>query len=417
MRIAFIVGSFPELSTPFILDQITGLIDRGHDVHVFARRPLKNEPVHRDFVRYGLSARTHYLWGGARAISDTAARSLMLLKRDPKTHAALLSRILLPALRPFAPGVERRMWSHVAAMRCEPRFDVVVAQFGTNGRLALRMRELGAFAAPLATTFLGYDLTRVVREHGPGYYADLFARGDLMLPLGECFRRRLIELGCSPEKIIVHRLGVKARAFEFSPRSLRPGEVPRLLSICRLVEKKGLDFALQALARVAGRGVAFEYHVIGDGPLRARLEASCARLGLRARVVFHGPMPRERVLGMLARGHVFLSPSVTASDGDQEGTPVAIMEAMSSGLPVISCVHSAIPELIRDEHSGHLVPEWDVAQLAERIERVLSRPERWPALAEAARETIEREHDVDVLNDVLAQRLTALAHRAHQARA
>lgn len=409
MRIAFIVGSFPELSTTFILDQITGLIERGHDVQVFARVPTRDEPIHPDFARYRLAERTHYWWGAGQA-GPLARRTLRLLGSDPRAAAARLVR----ASNMFALGsyaLVGRYWSYLAAMLCEEPFDLVLAEFGTLGRVAERLRRLGAFSAPLVTFWLGYDLTRIIRRHGRAHYRDLIAHGDLMLALSRHFRKLLLELGCPEHRLLIHHLGVDVDRFAFSPGRLAPGEAVRIVTVCRLVEKKGLSFALRALCRARALGAAFEYHLVGDGPWRARLEALRDELGLADCVTLHGAQTRDQVRQILARSQLFLSPSVTASDGDQEGTPTAIMEAMAVGLPVISTQHSGIPEVVKDGVSGFLVPEWDVEQLAARIAWLVAHPECWESLGRAGRRIVESDFNIERLNDDLSRILSALAER------
>lgn len=187
--------------------------------------------------------------------------------------------------------------------------------------------------------------------------------------------------------------------------------MPRIATVCRLVEKKGLTFALEALARVRDRGLRFEYHLVGDGPLREELEQLRDKLGLADFVTMHGALAREQVAPILADSHLFLSPSVTARDGDQEGTPTAIMEAMATGLPVISTVHSGIPELVSDGVSGFTVPEWDVAQLADRIAFLLEHPEKWESFGRAGRAIVERDYDAEKINDALSEFLTQLVRK------
>lgn len=409
MRIAFLVGSFPELSQTFVLDQITGLIERGHDVHIFARKPAGGIPVHRDVERYGLAARTHYWWSpGWDGLHNVWRTSVHALAAAGGKHGRMLLRSFDPRRGSLA--LSGRLWAYAATLLAEPPFDAVVAQFGTNGRIANQLRQLGALDAPIATTFLGYDLSRVLREHnGARFYRDLMAQGDLMLPLTQEFKRRLLQLGCPESKIVVHHLGTQPAFFVPKERTLALGELPRIVTVCRLVEKKGLAFGLRALAEVKRRGVAFRFDVVGDGPLLAQLTALRDELGLGAQVFFHGAKTREQVKPYLHDSHIFLAPSVTAEDGDEEGVPTAIKEALSMCMPVVSTIHSGIPELVRDDLNGYVVKEWDVPALSERLLQLLQSPERWPELGRNGRAIIEAEYDIDKLNDALSARLTQLA--------
>ncbi|MET0342788.1 MAG: glycosyltransferase [Polyangiales bacterium] len=408
MRIAFVMGSFPELSTTFILDQITGLIDLGHDVHILAREPWGKQLVHADIARYQLETRTHYWWASLDGLRKLVPRTLRIVRdgTDAQRRALLRS---FDALHHGPWTLTGRWWNAAAVLLTQPPFDVVLAQFGTNGRAAVTLRDIGLLDAPIATTWLGYDLSRIIKTHGKGYYASLFARGDLQLPLSAHFRERLIGLGCPAEKISVHPLGIDPRRFAFTPPTPPQGGAPvRIITVCRLVEKKGLEYALRALVEVARRGHAFEYHVVGSGPLREPLEALARELGL-SQVTFHGAQTRDAVVKLLAGAHVFLAPSVTARDGDEEGVPTAIKEAMAVGLPVVSTYHAAIPELITDDVSGMLVAERDVPALAHKLTAMITAPERWRAMTEAARGVIERTCDIATLNVALARTLQGLA--------
>jgi colanic acid/amylovoran biosynthesis glycosyltransferase len=118
--------------------------------------------------------------------------------------------------------------------------------------------------------------------------------------------------------------------------------------------------------------------------------------------------PHEQVVEVLRRASIFLAPSVTSADGDQEGIPVALMEAMSSGVPVVATEHSGIPELVEDGISGFLAPERDAGTLAVRLGQLIEHPELWPSMGEAGRRRVEADYDIEVLNDRLVDLLERL---------
>jgi colanic acid/amylovoran biosynthesis glycosyltransferase len=289
-------------------------------------------------------------------------------------------------------------------------FDVIVCHFGPVGRDLQEVRDAGVTTRPMVTFFHGYDVSRTIAERGSGFYRRLFEAGDQLLPISDYWRRKLIELGAPPERTLVHRMGVDCRKIAFRARSLAESEPVQILSVARLTEKKGLEFALRALARLP-RAQAFRYHLVGDGELRPALEREVDELGLRERVTFHGWKTQGEIAKLLERSHLLLQPSVTASDGDQEGIPVVLMEAMAAGLPVLSTLHTGIPELVDDGASGYLVPERDVAALAERLSDLIAHPERWPEFGRHGRSRVETHFDVNVLNDQLAERLRSLVAR------
>jgi colanic acid/amylovoran biosynthesis glycosyltransferase len=408
LRIAVMPGPFPLLSTTFIFDQIVGLLALGHDVEVFAQPAAERGAVHPDFFRHEVAGRTHYWLSGRSTPLDAARRTAVLLRREPRGTLERLVRSLDP--RSFGMrGASGYLWCLASELLLRPGFDVVLCHFGEHGARAEMLRRIGAFSAPIVTVFHGYDISRYVENHGASVYDELFEAGELMLPISDHWRRRLIELGCPASKIRVHRMGVDQTTIALRERTLAPGETPRILSVARLTEKKGIEYALRALGALRVRGIESEYHVVGDGPLRAELERLARDLHLEASVVFHGAQPHERVMELQGEAHVFLAPSVTARDGDQEGIPVAIMEAMAGGMPVISTRHSGIPELVIDGETGYLTAERDVDGLAHALARVLAERDQWARMGRSAHRVIAERHDRRKLDAELSAMLDQVA--------
>jgi colanic acid/amylovoran biosynthesis glycosyltransferase len=305
-----------------------------------------------------------------------------------------------PLLRALRYGVQapRLMRAHAATRDLDP-FDVIHCHFGQAGLLGVRLRALGGIAGRVVTTFHGFDITAFLRARGEHVYDELFERGDFFLPISDLWQRRLIDLGCAPERIAVHRMGIDPERFVFRPRET--SEPLEVVSVARLTPKKGLEHGVSAVAALGEAGLPVRYRIAGDGPLRAELEA----LG-GAELL--GPLPQEETLRLLDSAHLLLAPSVIGPDGDMEGIPVAIMEAMAMGLPVITTRHSGIPELVEHEVSGYLAPEGNAGALADGIRTVLDDPAvalRW---AEAARAKVLANHDIGRLNDQLVERFRAL---------
>jgi colanic acid/amylovoran biosynthesis glycosyltransferase len=139
--------------------------------------------------------------------------------------------------------------------------------------------------------------------------------------------------------------------------------------------------------------VDFRVSLVGDGPLRGELEESCERLGLSGRVSFLGARTQDEVMALLARAHLFAAPSVTGRDGDEEGIPTTLMEAMAVGLPVVATRHAGIPELVEDGVSGLLVGERDVDALAGALRTVLADPRRGVEMGAAGRARVASRFD------------------------
>jgi colanic acid/amylovoran biosynthesis glycosyltransferase len=190
-------------------------------------------------------------------------------------------------------------------------------------------------------------------------------------------------------------------ALPFRERRIAPGEPVRVLTVGRLVEKKGIDLGIQAVATVRSRGVELRYDVVGEGPLREPLDELVRNLGLADVVRLHGARDGPYVRKRLAEAHLFLLPSRTAANGDQEGTPVSLMEAQACGLPILSTRHSGIPEVVAGGQSGLLVPEGEAEALAEGLLTLLARADDWPEMGRRGREHVAREYDLDDWTDHL----------------
>ena len=190
---------------------------------------------------------------------------------------------------------------------------------------------------------------------------------------------------------VIH-LGVDTDGAAFVPPAERwPARPRRILMVARLVEKKGVEVALDAMRRLRDRGCEVELRIVGDGPERTRIE-SLMRQWQLTNVSLLGALEHSLTRHEFREAHLYIQPSVTAESGDQEGVPVSLMEAMASGIPVISTRHSGIPELVIDGQTGHLTGERDGEALAVAIERLTHRASA-ERLAQAARARVEQEFD------------------------
>jgi colanic acid/amylovoran biosynthesis glycosyltransferase len=372
LKIALVAGAFPKLSETFVLQQVLALLDLGHDVRIFAFEAAHEAVVHPAVAERALLARTTYV----------------------KAPERLSSRLL---------GVARGVTGHRAE-----RFDAIVCHFGHIGEKARRLRQQGYFDGPLAVIFHAYDLTVWLRERGDDAYAALLAEAALLLPISLHWQTKLLALGAAPSKVSVLRMGVDCARLAFRPPGLPRDEPLRLLSVGRLVEKKGIAYALEAVAAARREIPQLRYAIVGDGPLRQELQHLVSELNLDEVVTFHGSLDSDRVRELMLTQHCLVVPSVTAGDGDMEGLPVVIMEAMALGVPVIASRHSGIPELVVDGETGWTVPERDAPALAVALCNWARAPEVWPGRAANARARVERDFDVRKLAAQLSRELGKL---------
>ena len=277
---------------------------------------------------------------------------------------------------------------------------VLHSHFGTVG-----WRDIGVAKATDAghvVTFYGWDMSSLPHKH-PEWrprYLDLFDTVDHVLLEGEHMARALVDLGCPREKVTVHHLGVDTSSIPFEPRRWQPGQPLRVLMAAVFREKKGLPYGIEALGRIRANAD-IELTIIGDSDGGAASEREKQRMldtldssGLRDRTRLLGFRSHAEMYQEAGSHHVFLSPSVTASDGDTEGgAPVSIIEMCASGMMVVSSRHCDIPGVVQDGVTGLLANERDVDELAAHVQWLIDNPGEWDSLLTRSREHIEGEFD------------------------
>ncbi len=400
MKIAFLVNEFPSVFETFVLNQIVGLINLGHDVQIFASRSSSGSKVHANHKKYDLAKRTHYYRIPKNKILRIVKAIIFIMKYAP-SNSSLIFRSLNIFRYGKQAGSLSLLFMSIPLLESGP-FDLIHAQFGTQGLFAVSLSQVLSSKCKLVTSIRGYDVTVFLKKH-PGIYHKLFREGDLFLPVCEFLKDRLIQEGCEVEKIVVHYSGIDCSKFEYVQRERAPGELIKVLTIARLIEKKGVVFAIDAVSRLLSKGEKIEYRIVGDGVLRENLQQLIESMGIEQQVKLLGSKSHEEVKILSEESHVLVAPSLTAESGDQEGIPNAIKEAMASGLPVISTFHSGIPELVTDGVSGLLVPERDAASLADALAYLINHPEICKEMGQAGRRQVEQKFDTHSLNKELEE--------------
>lgn len=406
MKLTFFTMRFPVASETFVLNQVTHFIDAGYEVEIISVFPGDLVNRHADFDEYGLAAKTHYLLPEEKIsivdklnqriklVLPKVTKPSLLRSLNVRRYGAQSSKLLLPSI--------------VANAKQTFTADVFLVHFGYAGALANKLRELGVLKGKQATVFHGADISRrhILEEHKLDY-VNLFRQSELMLPISNLWKNKLIEMGCPPEKIHVTRMGIEPEKFNFQPRQAFQTPL-RIVSVARLTEKKGLDVAVKASAILKQRGGQFQYTIIGNGDQDEMMRDFIAREGMEDCVSMPGFKPQEEIRRALSEADIFLLPSKTAADGDMEGIPVALMEAMAVGLPVVSTFHSGIPELIENNVSGWLVEEDDPEALAETLLKLSQGEVDVAPVVAAARHKVETEFNQHIAYGELAQILERL---------
>jgi colanic acid/amylovoran biosynthesis glycosyltransferase len=275
-------------------------------------------------------------------------------------------------------------------------YDVLHAHFGPVGKSFRFVRRL--WRAPLVVSFHGYDFSTWPRREGAHAYKSLFEEVDLITVHTNYADHCLRDLGCPPSLLRRLECGIDLTEFAFRTRG-RSQETPiRVLTVARIVEKKGIEFSIRAVAQLLSEGYTLQYEIVGDGPLRSSLTKLAHELGASKYITFSGAKDSSYVRKCMDQCDVFVLASVTAADGDTEGAPVSLLEAQACGMPVVSTHHAGIPEIVSNGASGLLVPERDVTALAGALRWLFDNPSEWPAMGGKGRDFIERRHDLSLLN-------------------
>jgi colanic acid/amylovoran biosynthesis glycosyltransferase len=344
LKILFVVNQFPCLSQQFIREQIIEWINRGHliAIHSFKEGDyLVTEP---EIDQYKLASRTTY-------------------------------GKILPSL---------------------DSFNVIAVQFGNSAKTVIDQSKKQHYKGKIIVSFRGYDISKFLQKN-PDYYTDLFPDIDLCLPVCEFFKERLIRLGCPSEKIFVHHSGINLNSFNFKGPASKLKRAFNIITVARLVEKKGIEYVLRAIALLKKKFPQIQYFIIGDevsnSGEKERLQKLSLDLDVTGNVHFCGWQSHDSVIQYLALMHLLVLSSITSKDGDEEGIPNVVKEAMAVGLPVITTERVG-SELVIDGKSGFLVPEKDHKILASKITFFIQNQGQRESFGQEGRLFIEQFFDI-----------------------
>lgn len=383
-RIGYVLKMYPRFSETFIVSEILAREAAGEQIVVYSLRPPVDTRFHAELARVQAPAHQVPRSSGARgfwatwasvagepALADGLARALPLLLKaapDDAEQAVAVARMAL------AHGVTH-LHAHFASTAT------------TVARLA------GAIAG------LPYSFTAHAKDifHADVDPADLEAKlrdAHHAITISDYNRRHLRRTfgpdACARLRLV--RNGLELDRFPYVPRT-EPARPPRLLAVGRLVEKKGFGLLVDAVARLRDRGVACTLDIVGDGPLREPLAEQITRLSVGDRVVLRGPRTQSEVCALLGGHDLFVAPFVVGSDGNADGLPTVLLEAMASGIGCVAAGVTAVPEVIRDGETGWLVPTGDVEALMDAILAALAPGTDRARITDAAQRLVRRMHD------------------------
>src|SRR5258706_8652888 len=388
LRVAYLVKTFPRLSETFILNEILGVEDLGLQLEIFSLRklPPESEPVHPDVAKV----------------------------KGPVRYVPSFIRPLWP------PGLALLLFSQLALLFAAPQRYFAAARFyfrsGNNPRLkdflqagylarALRrgkFTHLHAHFANLPTTVaeivkhltgIGYSFTAHAKDvyvTPPSELARKIKKAECVLTCTEVNQRYLAGLADqgTPIRLAYHGIDVNRFRALRSGDPPQNGEVPLILSVARFCEKKGLEFLIEACRILVDRGFHFQCQIVGYGALRNKLEKMIVDLALQSRVLLPGRMTQDRLAALYPRASLFVLPCLVTEDGDRDGIPNVLIEAMVCEVPVISTEVAGVPELVEHQKSGHLVEQRNSTALADAMQLLISSAELRNNLARKGRQTV-----------------------------
>ncbi|MEA1868487.1 MAG: glycosyltransferase [Thermodesulfobacteriota bacterium] len=392
-KIAYLAPEIPALSATFVYNEILALEKRGFEVVPISVHFPKSPAIGKNPAR--LSARTYYLYQQ----SDWALirKNLTSLYRKPIKYIGTLISAIRDSLK-------IGMASHVGRGLL---YRFLVASQVADILKKEGCRHLHTHFAHVPTDIAMYasgisDVPFSFTSHAN----DLFERGWLLrekverarvaITISEYNRRFLIREGADKNKIKIVRCGVKSQEYLPVADKRFKNPSPVIGSLGRLVEKKGMDTLILALGRLNREDLDFHLEIVGDGPLMEDSKKMASEENISSKVVFKGAMPHDEVFEWLKKLDIFVLACRRDKNGDQDGIPVVLMEAMAMGIPVISTCISGIPELIENGTSGLLAQPGDPISLSEKIKVFLQDPFMASAMANAAVKQVREEFDTQV---------------------
>lgn len=387
MRIAYLVSRFPNASETFILRELDGVAAGDFDVELLSLFAPPQPFVHPKAKRWVKRLRRP-------SASDAAASFVYWLMRSPIVMLRLTARVVWDY---------RRSPHHL--VRALATVPLATAHARTVNSLKIEhihahFATYPALAAWVCARLTGVSYSFTAHAH------DLFVDSSMLSKLvGEAtfvatiseFNREFIAARLPGSQTPVHlvRCGVQPNAYDFRERSIPTSGSVRALCVASLEEYKGHEVLFNALATSEPQLDRIDLQLIGAGSLERPLRALATELGLQQRVTFLGSQTEDQVAEALAAADLFVLPSIVARDGQMEGIPVALMEALASGVPTVATRLSGIPELVRDRETGRLAKPGDPQDLARALSATIVDAAATNAALGAGRELVEHDFNID----------------------
>lgn len=396
MNIAYILAKFPSLYTTFILNDMINLVQKGNRVVIFSIHISHDNIIHKGSS--GLIKNTYYFDELIVTNNGCLTRAFIEVARKFRRYNPFYRAIGKLLFKNKVDNINEGKYfknfgwkiyafSRIANKLKRDHVDIIHGGFG-NGEATAAMILSDMTEIPFTFETHAKDLF----VNFP-YSQEKIEKAKTIFTISNYNKYYLMEnLNCPESKIVIKRVPFNKKYCDQVSEKDRTENL--IVSVCRLHPIKGLDYAIEAVKEVSKTRRNVKYVIIGDGPLKTRLADKVTQLSMDDRVTFLGEMSNERALDVIARSSIVLLPSVVAPNGDRDGIPTSLIEAMYLKTPVVSSRLSGIPELIDDGVNGFLTEPGNVKQIAEKLEALLSSKTLRTRTGEKAREKVNREFDI-----------------------
>lgn len=412
MRIGVFQSSCPTPSEIFVYNQVAELRRRGHEVRLFGYRNKDATSELREWYRREVGVPMIHPW----RVPPLKWLKRMLLEVQgwglPSKGKMLAATRNQEKFGWWAETLHLNFWA--CAMLRQQIFDVIHAHFAPIGGRVAMLKECGVIDCPLVVSLHGADVTSTESEAhiGSGLYPWVWKHADLYTYNSSFIRDRAVKMGFPQEKMRHLPVSI-GRLFEQEPeRSPREGqEVFRVLSVGRMVPKKGQLTGLRAFKKFLSICPQASYTIVGDGPLRPEIEAFIREQQLQQQVRLTGALTQKLVRELMCESDVFVFPSETAPNGDMEGQGLVVQEAQACELPVIITRHNGVPDGILPDKTGFICEEKDFQAMARYLQKIYRYPELGVEMGLAGREFVMGNYTAETLTMKLEQILMDATER------
>lgn len=341
MKIAYVLGIFPKLSESFIINEIVELIKSGHDIQIFSMELPIEHVMHEEIEKYNIIGRTHYF--NFKHIFKVNFIILWKYFFIGFTKDILKLRISLNILR-----LNLKL-AYFATIMHNNNVELIHTHFATMGSIARKLSKI--LGVPYTLTAHAFD---IYINPNADELRRTMDNAESVITISEYNKNHLQnEIGIT-NRIDVIRCGIDLEKFN-TQRRVKTNARIKILTVARLVEKKGIEYLIKAIPIIIKEKTDCDFIIVGSGPLKDYLHMLVHDLNLEGFVQFKGDVDDFELMRYYENADIFILPCIIAENGDLDGIPVSIMEAMAMELPVVSTIVSGIPELVEDGISGILV--------------------------------------------------------------